>query len=326
MIAQLFIDQGYPVTKVLPILKIPTSSYYHTPVDNPKAKGIKTSTHTLTFDGELVSNAQVLQDIEELLDHEFVDYGYLKVTHWLRQNKGYQINKKKVYSLMKNEELLQTKKSPNRSKRQWVQQLVPQPELNFEYLEIDIKYIYIPGEQRNAMVISIIDVKSRWVLGQLMGWRINKEEVVQLFDKVFSFYQYPDKIYIRSDNGSQFISQLIQLYFEKIKVTQEFTKPSTPEQNAHIESYHSILESVICQRFDFDDLAEAQNTFNRFIEFYNFERIHSGIKYTSPFRFLKNSGITIKQNNDLVNTFDCRKNSCRKLRDIKEQYEIDKSC
>jgi transposase InsO family protein len=74
-------------------------------------------------------------------------------------------------------------------------------------------------------------------------------------------------------------------------VIQEFTKPATPEQNAHIESYHSIAERVICQKYQFDDLKEFQKTMERFKYFYNFKRIHSGVGYKSPYKYLLEKGI-----------------------------------
>ena len=96
-----------------------------------------------------------------------------------------------------------------------------------------------------------------------------------------------------------------RLYFEDEKVIQEFTKPATPEQNAHIESYHSILESVICTKYEFENLEEAQDTMNRFVLFYNFERIHSGIDYTWPAKYLSENGIEIFNNENTRKTLNC---------------------
>ena len=90
---------------------------------------------------------------------------------------------------------------------------------------------------------------------------------------------------------------------------QEFTKPATPEQNAHVESYHSIIESVICQKYDFETLQEAQLIFNRWIKFYNFKRIHSGIQYLSPANYLKTKGINMEWNHELKITLDVRPES-----------------
>ena len=116
-------------------------------------------------------------------------------------------------------------------------------------------------------------------------------------------------MYKRQDNGSQFIAEKVQSYFKGRNVKQEFCKPATPEQNAHIESYHSILEKVICQRYEFENLLEAQNTFNRFVEFYNFERIHSGIGYQSPNEYLLENGIKVDKN-QLVLSMDSSSLKC----------------
>ena len=74
----------------------------------------------------------------------------------------------------------------------------------------------------------------------------------------------PLRIWVRIDNGSQMESQLVQQYFIGKGVTQEFTRQATPEQNAHIESYHSIIERVICSRYEFEDLTKAIDTFEKF--------------------------------------------------------------
>ncbi|NND05830.1 MAG: transposase [Saprospiraceae bacterium] len=49
-----------------------------------------------------------------------MDYGYIKVTHWLRKRRGYLINKKKVYRLMKDHKLLNSNRLIQRQPRLWV--------------------------------------------------------------------------------------------------------------------------------------------------------------------------------------------------------------
>ena len=67
-------------------------------------KGRKPSSVTAIAE-ETVDNKVVVEDITELLSKEFVDYGYIKVSKYLKQN-NYNINKKKVYRLMKENNLL----------------------------------------------------------------------------------------------------------------------------------------------------------------------------------------------------------------------------
>jgi Integrase core domain len=50
-------------------------------------------------------------------------------------------------------------------------------------------------------------------------------------------------------------------------------------------SYHRIMENAVCRKFEFMDLKEAQDTLNRFKDFYNLKRIHSGIGYKSPYKY-----------------------------------------
>lgn len=306
MIARQFIDNGYPVSTVLGLLELPRSSYYYKPCGTT-GRGRKCSTHTITGNGSYICNQAVVEQIQQILSGEFVDYGYVKVTHALRQQYDYQINKKKVYRLMKQAGLLYKRSSSPKGNRLWVTDLVPQPSSHFSYLEFDIKYIWIAGARRNALVLSVIDVYSRWALGQLVSYSVCKEDVVELFDQIFEIYPMPERIYVRNDNGSQMQSTLVQQYFANItnkEVVQEFTRPATPEQNAHIESYHSILERVICSRYEFEDLPEAVDTFQRWITFYNYERIHSGVDYLSPYNYLRSKGI------DLDKEIELKKSSC----------------
>ena len=104
----------------------------------------------------------MVKDIEGILAEEFVDYGYLKVTHWLRQEKNYIINPKKVYRLMGQSGLLNKFVPKNKGRRNWVKKLLPDAKQAFDYLEFGIKYFYVAGQNRNALLLSIIDVSTRW--------------------------------------------------------------------------------------------------------------------------------------------------------------------
>lgn len=309
MIADQFISEGNPKTLVIKHSGVPRSSYYYKPKEKAKKKGLQKSTHTRTEGGQFVSNEQVVEEITDLLSEEFVDYGYLKVTHWLRRRKHYIINPKKVYRLMTEAGLLNKFKPKKKGKRNWVKELLPPAEVPFDYLEFDIKYIYVAGLNRNALLLTVIDVMSRWTVGHYMSWKVSKDDVVKLFDQIFTAYPLPRHIHVRNDNGSQFIAQEVQDYFKGKNVVQEFCKPATPEQNAHIESYHSIIEKVVCQRYEFVDLLEAQNTFNRFAEFYNFDRIHSGVGYQSPAEYLKENNITVDKTASVL-AMDCSSLKC----------------
>jgi transposase InsO family protein len=279
MVAHEFIDHGVPVTAVLRYVGLSKSTFYYRVRDGKR--GRKASTHTWTVTGVLVDNADVIIAIIWLLSQEFVDYGYVKVTMWLRRQ-GLVINKKKVLNLMRTNKLLLPKVKRIVTGKTWVKDLLPKTQIPCDYLEFDIKYLRIDGERRNAMLLTVIDVQSRFNMGQLLQYSIRKQDVIELFDDIFKSFAFPKRITVRSDNGSQFESNLVREYFAGRTVDQEFTRPATPEQNAHIEAYHSIIERAVCQRMFFRDLAHGQEYIGRFRDFYNFDRLHSGIDHMTP--------------------------------------------
>lgn len=293
MVLNEFLEQETPLAPLLKILELSRSSYYYKPTGT---KAGKRKANYFYKDGVLVSKDVLLSDIKNLLSHEFVDYGYYKTYIYLKNELKYAIGSSRTYDIMKENKLLKFQRNKRKKiSRNWVKDLVPKVERPFSFLEFDIKYVYIQGTRTNAMVLTVLDVFSRWNMGQYIANSIRKEDVIDLFEQIAKQYQMPDKFIVRNDNGSQFIASQVQEYFCQKNITQEFTKPSTPQQNAHIESYHSIMESAVCQRFEFENLKNLKETLYRFKNFYNFAMIHGGIGYESPAAFLEKHGIKMKK-------------------------------
>ncbi|MEI6848385.1 MAG: DDE-type integrase/transposase/recombinase [Chlorobiaceae bacterium] len=106
---------------------------------------------------------------------------------------------------------------------------------------MDIKYIYIHGVGRNALLLTILDVFSRGVLGYRLLWNIRKAQVVALIEEVLAHYQLPEQVSLRTDNGSQFESGKVREYLKEMDVDHECTHVATPQENCYIESFHSIV-------------------------------------------------------------------------------------
>ncbi len=291
MIAREYVAEGECARSVLAIVGVAESTFYY----KPKAgrRGRRATTTTLDAGGTAWTEEQLVALIAAELEREFVDYGYIKITKWLQRKHKLLINKKKVYRLMSKYGLLNSKPVRSTIRKQWIKELVPNPTQPLTHLEFDIKYMHVHGCRRNAMMLTVLDVKSRFNVGWLMQWSIKKEDVVALFHDIELTMPSVSKITVRSDNGSQFISHLVREHFEAYGIEHEFTRPATPEQNAHIESYHSIVENAICQQYTFTDLRHANDVLTRWVHFYNHERIHSGIGYTSPAAYLTNNTVSL---------------------------------
>lgn len=292
MTAQEFIDQGAVARRVLFHAGVESSTFYYRP--KPGRRGRSASMWTLDRQGRRWSEQEVVHVIEELLSQEFVDYGYYKVTLWLQQRKGLLINKKKVYRIMKQAHLLHGRSNRPDAARLRVVEAVPRPLQPLMHLEFDIKYMRVHGMQRNALMLTVIDVMSRFNLGWIVQWSLRKRDVAALFDQLLRQLPLGAKITVRSDNGSQFVSKLLRDFFSDRDVIHEFIRPATPDENAHIESYHSIVQRAICDRFEFTSLEHLRQTLSRFVDFYNFDRIHCGISGRTPGEVLRQHGIEMQ--------------------------------
>jgi hypothetical protein len=283
VVALEFISLGNPVRTVLRHCGLPKSTFYYKSTGGKQGR----KPYAVIFDknGNLTSESIVLEEIKRLFEHPFVDYGCFKTYIFLKNTKQFKVSKHMVYQIMKSNQLLRNRHlvSSKKQKRNWVRDLLPKTTGAFTYFEFDIKYFWVSGRRRNAQVLTIIDIETRIVMGQYIAYSIEKKHVIDLFAKVISLFGMPTDFTVRSDNGSQFTATETQEYLIGRGINQEFTKPATPQQDAHVEAYHSIIERAVCERYSFENINDLKKTLESFQEFYNFERIHSGTAYTSPY-------------------------------------------
>jgi putative transposase len=283
-----FVSSGLRVRYAVSIAGISKSCYYYKPKGGRKGK----TPSMFTWNGEkLVDNEVVIHRIEQLLSEDFIDYGYQRTTEVLKQE-GYRINDKKVYRLMKEKRLLYPALKPGRlASRGFVKYTVPRYEYPFSTLEIDIKYLWIQGVRRNGYLITVLDTFTRMALGWRLDFTMKASQVADLLKTISNhplLSPYNSfKVFIRSDNGPQFISKLLAEEITNLPFNREFIHPGTPQQNAHIESFHSTLQKLVVNKYCFESLNQARETLDRFYFTYNHKRSMKAILYRSPIDFLK---------------------------------------
>ncbi|MBU3207992.1 integrase core domain-containing protein [Clostridium algidicarnis] len=94
---------------------------------------------------------------------------------------------------------------------------------------------------------------------------------------------------LRSDNGPQFTSikfehlcKVNNIYHERIPV-------NSPNYNAHIESFHSLLSKECIIWNEIKNFTDGYRLIDEYIKFYNEERIHGSLNYISPNQFIRES-------------------------------------
>jgi len=267
--------------------------YYHRPSKCGKAKaarpGLRPSTHTDHYDvhGRLStrSNEEVVKRMQDIQHDDDLRCGYKRMTAQI-QLQGYKINAKKVYRLMKQANLLMTR---HRSKRgPYVTQRCARPDKPLTLLEMDIKMFWVEEYERYAYVLTILDTFTRSALHWRMGYSMRWGDVRQAWEVVIEQHlQAADMlakgfaIEVRSDNGPQFVAQRLREFFAQNHLCQVYTHPYTPQENGHVESFHSII-SLALRNDHFWTLEQLETRLSIFYEKYNNSRVHSGVAMLPP--------------------------------------------
>jgi hypothetical protein len=146
---------------------------------------------------------------------------------------------------------------------------------------LDIKYVWVQGERRWYYLLSIMDVFSRKILHWIFQKSVRKVDVINMFRWLHTVYNLKGVI-IRNDNGSQFLANQVRSFLVQLEAKQEFTHVATPEENAYIEAFHSILQRELIDRFEFSSFYEAKQYIEKYMQWYNYERKHRKLGRITP--------------------------------------------
>ncbi|MCQ6564123.1 IS3 family transposase [Paenibacillus mendelii] len=286
-------ERGYPVRTVLRICDVPRSTYYyrlrHPEQRKPVSTGRPISGYSYDKAGKVVRDARIKGYLRRLIQGPNASFGYRKLTVLLRRRYQLIINKKKVYRLCKELQLL----APQRERRHHVPKKIANNRIVTgpnQLWQLDIKYGYIAGERRHFYLASIIDVFDRAIVAYHRGKACSTSDILKVVQKAIlkrNIHEQAHKLVIRTDNGPQFISKAFYAYCEQADVEHERIPNKTPNKNAYIESFHSILEKECYLRNCFERYEEAFAEVDRFIRYYNNDRIHGSLKDWPPKEYLR---------------------------------------
>jgi len=310
-VSKLFISKGFSVSSVLSKAGVMSSTWYSQAKDrkcpNPKIKGKKPSLFSKDRNGLDIANESIVELLNAYRKAPFFENaaGYRKLSKYLDVDFGIKINHKKVYRLCTENNLLLPANKKKRIKRSRanINRIVNKPNQLWEF---DIKYGYIHGENRFFYLLAFIDVFSRKVVGFYIGLSCNAKDLVFTLKDALLKEDIKNEhdLMIRSDNGTQMTSNLFYEAVEKLKQlstikNHEFIPPATPNKNAHIESFFSIIETELFQARYFSSFREAYEKTTEFINFYNNRRIHGSLRFKTPIQAINSFGLGIREIKDV---------------------------
>jgi transposase InsO family protein len=136
---------------------------------------------------------------------------------------------------------------------------------------------------RTLKLLPILDEYTRECLALVVGRSLTSHHVVATLDRLIAERGAP--IFVRSDNGSEFIAHRVVTHLLASASTTKHVDPGSPWQNGYSESFNGKLRDELLSQELFGSLAEARVLAERFRRHYNESRPHSALGYLPPAAF-----------------------------------------
>jgi putative transposase len=107
--------------------------------------------------------------------------------------------------------------------------------------------------------------------------------VVNVLERLIRYHGKPKVI--RTDNGSEFMSRVVDSWAYKNGIKQDFISPGKPVENCYIESFNGKFRDECLNQHYFTDLNEARETIEMWREDYNTVRPHQSLNDLTPEEF-----------------------------------------
>ena len=207
-----------------------------------------------------------------------VRYGYRRV-HILLKREGWIVGRNVIYRLYREEGLALRSKQPRRRKMVVQRQARCQPKRPNEAWSLDFVHDELSTGQK-FRALTVVDVFTREGLAIEVGQRLRGEHVVEVLNRLVRQRGAPQ--YLFADNGAEFTGQLVDLWAYHHGTRIDFSRPGTPTDNAHIETFNGSLRDECLNLHWFETIAEAKRLIEAWRREYNESRPHMALGNKTP--------------------------------------------
>ena len=272
MVADIIQDQGLSLRKALRLSGCSHRSYYY-----------RARKRTIPPDPYITEKVR-----EAALNRPL--YGTRRMAVTLTRSLGRPINRKRIQRIYRQLGWIE----PQKTKKQLLRAAYdrrPKPARPNELWETDLTYIHC-GIDGWAFLFNVIDVVSREWLSYIFDTSAAKENAILSVEKALIKHPEALNVRLRTDRGPQYESEAFRESMKVLGLKQEFIAVNTPEQNGHMESFHKTLKREYIWTRDFQSFQEASEAILEAFIDYNQRRIHSALKYMTPYEYLEKLKVT----------------------------------
>ncbi len=211
-----------------------------------------------------------------------VRYGYRKIRVLLNRE-GWGVGKSLMQRLYR-EEGLGLKQRPKRRRRaaEHRRERVRTTEANQAW-SLDFVADQLT-DGRRFRALTIVDVFTRESLAIEVGQALKGTDVVKVLNQIRIERGTAKMLFC--DNGSEFTSQIMDLWAYQNGVKIDFSRPGKPTDNAYIETFNGTLRAECLDTHWFGTLAEAKESIEAWRKEYNESRPHRALGERTPNEFV----------------------------------------
>jgi len=220
-------------------------------------------------------------------------WGYRMIWAYLKYRLGRQVNKKRVYRVMKERDLL-VKPNPRLKAIRDNQNNRNKPRANRpnQFWGIDMTKVMIDSFGWLYLVV-VLDWYTKKIIGYSVSTRSRASEWLDAVNMACN-RQFPDgvlrkaeELSLVSDNGSQPTSIAFMRASSVMEIKQIFASYSNPRGNADTERVIKTIKHDFVWVREFGSPASFIEQFEHWVERYNTDRPHSTLGYRTPCDFEK---------------------------------------
>ncbi|RKY48416.1 MAG: IS3 family transposase [Candidatus Neomarinimicrobiota bacterium] len=205
-----------------------------------------------------------------------IEEGYRRLTYKMIDEDIVAVSPSTVYRILKKHDLLIRWKPLKKSLKG---NGFKQPKKIHQHWHIDIAYVNVRGSF--LFLISVLDGYSRMILHHELRTEMKEWDVQMTLQRTIEKYPHA-KPRLITDNGSQFISKDFKEYLRGCGLKHAKTSVNYPQSNGKIERFHKTLKTEEIRKSSYLDIEDARRQIEKYIHYYNHERLHSALHYLTP--------------------------------------------
>ena len=222
-------------------------------------------------------NAEIADWLIRLTDNQR-NWGFGLCFLWLRNVKGFGWNHKRVYRIYRELELNLRIKPRKRLVREKPDALAVPESIN-QCWSMDFMHDQLE-DGRSYRLLNVIDDFNREALGIEVDFSLPAERVIRTLNQIIEWRGKP--VAIRSDNGPEYISELLQKWAARQGIRLDYIQPGNPQQNAYVERFNRTVRYEWLSQYLWQDLAEVQLFATKWMYDYNHDRPHMALGGITP--------------------------------------------